>query len=79
MLKVAHDEDYEIYVNGQLLFAEPGYNSSYRYIKMDEDKSELFQKGQNVIAVHCKNTNGDQLIDVDIGEIAPVKADQSFS
>lgn len=78
VLKVAHDEDYEIYVNGQLLFAEPGYNSSYRYIKMDEDKSELFQKGQNVIAVHCKNTNGDQLIDVGIGEIAPVKADQSF-
>lgn len=78
ILKVAHDEDYEVYINGRLLFSEPGYNASYRYIKMEEGKGSLFQRGTNTIAVYCKNTNGDQVIDVGIGEIVPVQADRSF-
>ena len=78
VLKVAHDEDYEVYVNGQLLFSETGYNAQYRYIKLDEDKSGLFKKGQNTIAVHCMNTSGDQLIDVGIGKITKVKTDLTF-
>src|SRR5699024_8689431 len=51
-LKILHDDDYEVYVNGQLLMAEKGAIGEYKFIKLDEGKSELFRTGKNLIAVH---------------------------
>lgn len=78
VLKIAHDDDYEIYVNGQLLMAEAGSSESYKYIKLDGEKGGLFKKGKNLIAVHCTNTGGDQFIDVGIGKVGRAKADITF-
>ncbi|MBY5960145.1 ThuA domain-containing protein [Membranicola marinus] len=78
ILKIVHDEDFEVYVNGQLLLSETGYREDYKYFKLDPEKSELFKRGKNVIAVHCVNTSGDQHIDVGIGKIGKPKADVSF-
>ncbi len=79
VVKVANDDNYEVYVNGELLLGEEGANDNYRYIRLDKDKGKLFKKGKNVIAVHCKNTGGIQRIDVGIGEVAKIKADVTFN
>ncbi len=78
VLKIAHDEDYEVYINGQLAYSETGYNANYRYIKFDDDGAEAFQKGMNTVAVHCVNKTGDQIIDVGIGKMARIKTDKTF-
>ncbi|SIQ92014.1 PVC-type heme-binding CxxCH protein [Maribacter ulvicola] len=78
VIKIANDDDYELYVNGELLMAETGSNASYRYLKVDKDKSGFFKKGKNIIAVHCKNTGGNQHIDVEIGKIGKAKVDVTF-
>jgi len=78
VVKIAHDDDYEIYVNGQLLIAEAGSSESYKYIKLDGEKGELFKKGKNLIAVHCVNTGGNQHIDMGIGKVGKIKADVTF-
>ncbi|MDO6602240.1 PVC-type heme-binding CxxCH protein [Arenibacter palladensis] len=78
VLKIAHDDDYEIYVNGQLLIAETGSSEAYKYIKLDSEKGGLFKKGKNIIAVHCANTGGNQFIDMGIGKVGKIKADVTF-
>ncbi len=78
VIKIAYDDDYEIFVNGQLLLTETGANRQYKYMKVDKEKSKLFKKGKNLIAVHGKNTGGGQHLDVGIGKIAEIKADVTF-
>ena len=79
VIKIAYDDDYEIYINGQLLLSETGASITYKYIKVDKEKSHLFKTGKNVIAVHCKNTGGNQHIDLGIGKIGKIKADVRFN
>jgi len=78
VIKVAYDDDYEVYVNGQLILSETGASFKYKYMKVAEEKSQVFKKGKNIIAVHCKNTGGGQHIDVGIGKMKKVKADVRF-
>ena len=47
-------------------------------MKVAEEKSQVFKKGKNIIAVHCKNTGGGQHIDVGIGKMKKVNADVRF-
>jgi putative membrane-bound dehydrogenase-like protein len=75
VLKIVFDEDYEVYINGELLKGEEGWTSEYKYFQLDEEAGSLFKIGKNSIAVHCKNTNGDQHIDLGIGKIGAPKAD----
>ncbi|MCK0188980.1 PVC-type heme-binding CxxCH protein [Arenibacter sp. F20364] len=78
VLKIAHDDDYEVFVNGQLLIAEAGSTETYKYIKLESEKGQLFKKGKNLIAVHCVNTGGNQHIDLGIGKVGKIKADVTF-
>lgn len=75
ILKIIHDEGYEIYINGQLLKKEKGWSPVYKYIRLDEDAGNLFKKGLNTIAVHCINNDGEQHIDLGFGKISKPKAD----
>lgn len=79
VLKIAHDDDYEVYVNGKLLIGEKGASGNYKYLRLNTEKGELFKKGKNVIAVHCRNTGGEQFIDLGIGKMGEVKADVTFN
>lgn len=80
VLKIMHDDDYEVYINGQLLMSEAGASGlEYKYVKLDEEKGKLFKKGKNTIALHCKNTGGNQFIDMGIGKVGELKADVTFN
>ncbi|MBM1105717.1 ThuA domain-containing protein [Aurantibacter crassamenti] len=79
IIKILHDENYEIYVNGKLLLKGEGYTSTYKYLKLDSEKGKLFKKGKNTIAVFCHNESGQQHIDVGIGKIGKVVADVQFT
>lgn len=79
ILKIVHDDDYEVYVNGELLFSETGASGlEYKYVKLSSEKGKLFKQGKNIIAVHCRNTGGNQFIDVGFGKIGEIKADITF-
>lgn len=79
VLKIMHDDNYEVYVNGQLLFAEAGSSREYKYIRIEADKAGLFQQGKNLIAVYCHDKGGQKYIDVGIGKIAKPRADVAFN
>jgi len=65
VLRVYHDEDAEIYVNGKLVKKLAGYVTEVINVPMDKADGVL-REGKNTLAVHCRQTTGGQGIDVGI-------------
>ena len=64
-LQLHHDEDAEIYLNGQRVAALTGYATDYSLVLNDTVAKSLVA-GNDVLAAHCHNTVGGQFIDVGI-------------
>ena len=65
--RIHHDEDVEVYLNGQAVLSATGYTSSYVPLAFDATaKAALVQNDTNIIAVHCHQTGGGQYIDAGI-------------
>jgi hypothetical protein len=62
-LRIHHDEDVEVYLDGNLLWSGKGYTTGYILIPL---RQELIRPGLHTLAVHCKQTAGGQYIDVGI-------------
>jgi hypothetical protein len=63
-LKIHHDEDAEVYLNGQLVSKRRGYRGGYGIVPLDEDAKSPLRTGENRLAVHCHQTQGGQFVDV---------------
>ena len=61
-----HDEDVEVTLNGVLAASEAGYNGDYVKLPMSGAARATLHPGPNLIAVHCRQTTGGQVIDVGI-------------
>ena len=62
-LRVYHDEDAEVYLNGVQVANLKGHNGSYDDVDLPEQAFKALQTGTNVIAIHVKQTSGGQYID----------------
>jgi hypothetical protein len=58
-----HDDDAEIYLNGVLALKTSGATGSYEDFSFNRRGRTALKPGKNIIAVHCKNTGGEQYID----------------
>ncbi len=63
-LQIHHDEDAQILINGDLVAELKGYTSDYIIVPLDELTASVLKPGKNTIAVHCRQTQGGQYIDV---------------
>ncbi len=59
-LKLNHDDNVEVFLNGDKVYEKKGWTSSFQYFKIN--KSAL-KAGQNVIAIHLINTAGGRFLD----------------
>lgn len=74
MLSIHHDEDAEVYINGELAASLKGYTSSYALVPVSEKAAAILKKEKSIIiAVHCHQTNGGQYIDVGISDLVQPK------
>ena len=73
-LRIHHDEDATVYLNGVKVAELSGYVSEYADLPLDEAAKKAVRKGENVIAVHCKQTGGGQYVDVGIVDLVPAEA-----
>ena len=77
VLRISHDEDYKVYINGELLHEGTGSSRQYKNMLLEE-KSNLFKAGKNLIAVYCENDYGSQYIDMGLGKVAEFRADRKI-
>jgi len=66
ILRIIHDEDATVYINGVEVLKTRGYITNYKDIPLSPNARQAIKVGQNLLAVHCLNTGGGQGIDVDV-------------
>ncbi|MDP1560173.1 MAG: glycoside hydrolase family 2 TIM barrel-domain containing protein [Pirellulaceae bacterium] len=69
-LLVHHDEDANIYVNGSRIASLSGFTTNYRVIELGAAESKLARAGENLLAIHCRQTGGGQYIDAHLIDAA---------
>ena len=63
-LLTSHDDDVEIYLNGELIYqCAPCYSGGYEWKTTEENIKNKLIKGKNTFAIHCVNTGGPGSID----------------
>ena len=68
-LVIHHDEDAEVYFNGQLAAKLEGYTTSYVKVTLDEQAQKSLKAGTNCIAIHCHQSTGGQYIDAGLVDV----------
>lgn len=64
LLQLRHDDDVEVFLNGQLIYQCAGcYTSDLKLYPLDEHIRKNLKKGNNVLAIHCTNTAGFAWVD----------------
>lgn len=68
-LRIHHDEDAEVFINGVHAVSLSNYTTEYEDHPLPPAAVAALKKGQNVLAVHCRQTRGGQYIDAGIVRI----------
>lgn len=63
-LVIFHDEDTEVYVNGQIIWKGSGFTTAYEAFGVTDALKKSLRKGANILAVHTHQTVGGQFIDL---------------
>lgn len=71
-INIFYDEDVEVFLNGTFIYSRKGYTVTYKQDVLAKEFSSLFVPGENLIAVHCKQTVGGQYIDLGIQGVESV-------
>jgi hypothetical protein len=67
-LKLQHDDDVEVYLNGKTVYATKGVAGKFIYIPMNDEIKNNIKKGKNLLAIHVTNTGGEAKLDAGIVE-----------
>lgn len=70
-LSIHHDDEAEVYINGQRVAEFDKWTKNYMLWPLDEKAAKALKTGRNVIAVHCRQDAGNQFIDVGVIEHQP--------
>ena len=71
-LLLSHDEDAEFYVNGVQAAAFDGFVTDYFTVPLPPEAAAALKIGENVLAVHCRQREGGQFVDVHLVDAGAV-------
>jgi len=75
VLQLRHDEDVEVFINGELAYScdNSCYTSDYRNYPLSDLVKSKLKTGKNLLALHCMNANGWSWLDAGLGRQESVK------
>ena len=62
-LKLHHDDNVEVYLNGNKVYERKGWTGKFVYIPLKDVAKGDLKTGRNVLAIHVANTAGGQWLD----------------
>ena len=62
-LKISHDDNVEVYLNGEKIYNKTGWIHKFEYIEINDAVKKDLKAGKNVLAIHCANTAGGSHLD----------------
>ena len=68
-LNLFHDEDAELYINGQPAARVTGFTTGYEVVPVG--RRATLKPGKSLFAIHCHQTGGGQYIDLGIVDLKP--------
>ncbi|GAC1443391.1 MAG: DUF4965 domain-containing protein [Sediminibacterium sp.] len=74
-LKLQHDDNIEVYLNGEKVFETKGWTGKFIYIPISKNN---LKKGSNVLAIHIVNTAGGQFLDAGLVQEPVVQAEKNI-
>ncbi|MEP7251991.1 MAG: DUF4965 domain-containing protein [Ginsengibacter sp.] len=76
-LRIKHDDNSEVYLNGEKIYRYIGWLNKFQNIPLEETAKKLLRQGQNVLAIHVENTAGGAYLDAGLVTKPPTKTDAS--
>jgi len=73
-LKLHHDDNVEVYLNGEKIYNCDCYNNKMESFPIDDAIKTKLKKGQNVLAIHCANTAGGAWLDAGLANKPAIKS-----
>ncbi|OGX91799.1 glutaminase family protein [Hymenobacter coccineus] len=73
-LRLSHDDDAEVYLNGVLVVQKAGATGRYEDVPVPEAARRALHQGPNVLAMHCVNPQGGAHLDAGLYVALPQKA-----
>lgn len=73
-LSFYHDEDAQVFLNGQLIAEFKGHVGNYDVMTLDDRAQRALKPGRNILAVTCKQTRGGQYIDIGLEDVEEFEA-----
>jgi hypothetical protein len=67
-LKLHHDDEAEVFLNGEKINASSGANGDLQMFELSSDMINKLKVGENVLALHCTNTGGAAWIDAGLAD-----------
>lgn len=67
-LKINHDDNADVYLNGEKIYSYVGWLNKFGYFEIPEAAKRKLVKGKNVLALHVVNTRGGAWMDAGIAE-----------
>ncbi|GAB5404129.1 MAG: hypothetical protein Aurels2KO_23600 [Aureliella sp.] len=71
-LLIHHDEDAQVFINGQPVLKLNGFTTQYKVVELDEAATATLRTGDNLLAIHCRQTGGGQFIDAHVVDASNV-------
>lgn len=77
-LKLNHDDNVEVYLNGEKIYSKTGWSDKFNYYEISDGARKKLKTGKNVLAIHCANTAGGSHLDAGLvtEPIVPVNKTQ---
>ncbi|MDN3587119.1 DUF4965 domain-containing protein [Pedobacter aquatilis] len=70
-LKLNHDDNVDVTINGKTIYKKDGWVHEYIYIPIEDG---ILKTGENLLAIHVKNSAGGRFLDAGIVEEIPQKS-----